>query len=112
MRPGPAQLPQVPRDGAVADGAALRVPQRWVSEITEYEPPYRFVDEQRQGPYALWHHEHRFADAETGGTLITDRVTYALPFGPLGRIAHALLVRRQLASIFDYRDRRVAEMFA
>jgi ligand-binding SRPBCC domain-containing protein len=86
----------------------LGVPQRWVSEITEYDPPHRFVDEQRHGPYASWHHEHRFAATSTGGTLITDRVTYALPFGPLGRIAHALLVRRQLESIFDYRDARVA----
>ncbi len=89
----------------------LRVPQRWVSEITEYDPPHRFVDEQQHGPYASWHHEHTFAATSSGGTAIADRVTYSLPFGPLGRIAHALFVGRQLASIFDYRDRKVAELF-
>lgn len=105
--------PLVMRAGLVIEYRVhpLRVPQRWVSEITEYEPPHRFVDEQRQGPYALWHHEHLFAATPTGGTRITDRVTYTLPFGPLGRIAHALLVRRQLAAIFAYRDARVAALF-
>lgn len=80
----------------------LGVPQKWVSEITAYDPPHRFVDEQRKGPYRRWHHEHRFR-AVDGGTEVTDTVSYALPFGALGRVAHRLLVRRQLESIFDYR---------
>lgn len=92
----------------------LGFPQKWVSEITAYDPPHRFVDEQLEGPYALWHHEHRFRAVEEGprgpGTEVTDTVTYALPFGPLGRLAHALLVRRQLESIFRYRKARLPEL--
>lgn len=87
----------------------LGVPQRWVSEITAYDPPHRFVDEQVAGPYARWHHEHRFR-AVDGGTEVTDTVTYALPFGPIGRLAHGLLVRRQLESIFDYRERTLVDL--
>ena len=92
----------------------LGVPQKWVSEITAYDPPHRFVDEQVKGPYAKWHHEHRFRAVEegpmAGGTEVTDTVTYALPFGPLGRLAHGLLVRRQLESIFEYRSARLPEL--
>jgi ligand-binding SRPBCC domain-containing protein len=87
----------------------LGFPQRWTSEITEWDPPGKFVDEQRAGPYRSWHHEHTFR-AVDGGTEIRDRVEYALPFGPLGRIAHALLVRRQLEAIFDHREEVVHEL--
>lgn len=87
----------------------LGFPQKWVSEITAYEPPHRFVDEQRAGPYARWHHEHRFRAVE-GGTEVEDTVTYALPFGPLGRLAHFLFVRRQLEAIFRYRELRLREL--
>ncbi len=82
----------------------LGLPQKWVSEITAYDPPHRFVDEQVKGPYARWHHEHEFREVE-GGTEVRDTVTYELPLGPLGRLAHAVLVRRQLEGIFDYRAR-------
>jgi ligand-binding SRPBCC domain-containing protein len=85
----------------------LGFPQTWLSEITAYDPPHRFVDEQVRGPYERWHHEHRFR-AVDGGTEVTDTVTYALPYGPIGRLAHALLVRRQLESIFDFRTRTLA----
>ena len=88
----------------------LGVPQRWVSEITVWDPPRRFVDEQRCGPYRRWHHLHEFR-ATAGGTEIRDRVTYELPLGPLGRLAHALFVRRQLESIFAFRERVVNELF-
>ena len=87
----------------------LGLPQKWVSEITAYEPPHRFVDEQREGPYAYWHHEHRF-DAIDGGTEVTDTVRYALPFGAIGRLANGVLVRRQLESIFDYREKTLTEL--
>ena len=87
----------------------LGFPQKWVSEITAYDPPHRFVDEQVVGPYRRWHHEHRFR-AVDGGTEVTDTVTYALPFGPLGRLAHSLVVRRQLESIFRYRSERLPEL--
>lgn len=76
---------------------------KWKTLITEYDPPHRFVDEQTKGPYSYWHHEHTFEDT-AGGVLIRDRVDYRLPFWVLGDIAHALVVRRQLEQIFDYRE--------
>jgi ligand-binding SRPBCC domain-containing protein len=88
----------------------LGVPQRWVSEITAYDPPHFFVDEQREGPYRRWRHEHRFSETATG-TEIIDRIEYALPFGPLGRLGHALFVRRQLESIFEHRERTIRTVF-
>ena len=86
------------------------IPQRWTSEITEFDPPHRFVDEQIEGPYRSWRHVHEFREV-AGGTEIFDRVAYELPLGPLGRIAHALVVRRQLQSIFGYRERTIARLF-
>ena len=86
-------------------------PMRWSSEIKIWEPPYRFVDNQLRGPYKLWHHEHRFSE-QNGGTLIRDHVDYALPLGILGEIAHALLVRRDVESIFAYRQKRLEELLA
>lgn len=88
----------------------LWIPQRWTSEITVWDPPHRFVDEQRRGPYRRWHHEHTFR-AVGDTTEIRDRVTYALPLGPLGRLAHALFVRRQLESIFTYRSAVIDDLF-
>lgn len=87
----------------------LGFPQRWTSEITEYDPPRRFVDEQVVGPYRRWRHIHEFRPVGNG-TEIIDVVEYELPFGRLGRLAHALFVARQLRTIFDYRERIVAEM--
>ncbi len=89
---------------------ALGVRRRWTSEITVWQPPVRFVDEQVRGPYRSWHHLHEFWQIRTG-TEIRDVVTYRLPFGLLGRLAHALLVRRRLEEIFAYRERVVAELF-
>lgn len=85
-------------------------PVHWTTLITDYEPPVRFVDVQLKGPYTFWHHTHTFA-AAGGGTQLTDRVRYALPFGPLGRIANLLAVRRQVRGIFDYRERVIADQF-
>jgi ligand-binding SRPBCC domain-containing protein len=85
------------------------LPMRWVSEITEWQPPYQFVDTQLRGPYALWRHQHTFA-AERGGTRITDNVEYALPFGFLGQIVHTLLVRKDVERIFDYRRRKLTKL--
>ncbi len=79
-----------------------RVPIRWTTEIVEWEPARRFVDVQRSGPYSLWEHTHSFTPVE-GGTLIEDRVRYALPVGPLGALAHVAFVRRDLRRIFDFR---------
>lgn len=85
------------------------IPMRWISEINEWEPPHRFVDTQLRGPYKLWRHQHIFV-AENGGTRITDDVEYALPFGVLGRIAHALMVRRDVEGIFAFRQKKLAEL--
>ena len=84
---------------------------RWVSIITSYDPPMRFIDEQLRGPYSFWHHTHTFKEHE-GGTLITDEVKYAVPFGILGRIVRRLFVRRQLDKIFSYRTIVIHKKFS
>lgn len=74
----------------------------WVTEITQVREYEFFIDEQRFGPYSFWHHQHSFK--ETGeGTEMTDLVHYALPFGPLGRIMNALIIRQRLNKIFTFR---------
>ena len=84
------------------------IPIRWQSEITVWEPPRRFVDEQRRGPYRVWRHEHTFAERD-GGTLVGDRVEYETPGGPL---VHRFLVRPDLVKVFAYRQERFKELFA
>lgn len=86
------------------------IPMRWRTLIESYDPPNSFVDTQVKGPYAHWHHTHTFRDVP-GGTEIGDVVRYELPLGPLGRLAHAVMVKRQLATIFDYRTRVMMELF-
>jgi ligand-binding SRPBCC domain-containing protein len=88
----------------------LGIPVTWVTEITQVRSGEYFVDEQRAGPYRLWHHEHHFR-AVPGGVEMRDVVHYALPFGPLGDWLNALLVRRRVAGIFDYRSAVLARMF-
>jgi hypothetical protein len=92
------------RPGAAIDYALSLhgVPLRWRSRITVWEPGVRFVDEQERGPYALWRHTHEF-ESRVDATVVRDVVEYALPAGPLGRIARGLFVDRALARIFDYR---------
>lgn len=74
----------------------------WVTEITHVQEPEYFVDEQRFGPYALWHHQHRFR-VVAGGVEMTDEVNYAIPLGFLGRLAHWLFVGREVNRIFEHR---------
>lgn len=88
----------------------LGIPFGWTSRITAWEPPRQFVDEQIRGPYARWVHTHTFAE-DGRSTVIHDAVRYALPFAPLGEIAHPL-VRRQLARIFAHREDAVREALA
>ena len=84
----------------------------WVTEITAVEDRSYFIDDQRFGPYKLWHHLHRFQAVNDGKAVkMLDRVTYALPFGPLGEIAHTVFVRDKLKSIFDYREKAMIEKF-
>jgi ligand-binding SRPBCC domain-containing protein len=86
-----------------------RVPVSWRTRIEQWEPGRRFVDRQLSGPFARWEHLHLFEPVEDG-TLIVDRVDYRMPFGPLGGVAHALLVGRDLHRIFDYRREAVARL--
>ena len=85
-------------------------PVRWDTCITRWEPGKSFVDRQERGPYRLWVHTHTF-EPIGDGVLMGDLVRYALPFGPLGRLAHALWVRGALAQIFDYRFERIGLIF-
>jgi ligand-binding SRPBCC domain-containing protein len=103
--------PRALSTGAVLDLQLswLGVPVRWRALVREWDPPYRFVDVQVRGPYARWEHRHRFLE-EGEGTWVEDRVTYRLPLGSLGRAAHALLVRRQIAALWRYRTRRLDEL--
>ena len=84
------------------------IPVAWLTRIEDWTPGERFVDAQLAGPYRLWHHTHEFEAAGDGGTLMRDTVRYALPYWPLGEVAHALVVRRDLAAIFAHRHREVA----
>jgi len=82
----------------------------WLTEITHVKEGSYFVDEQRIGPYRLWHHEHSFEEVE-GGTQIVDRVTYVMPFGFIGEIVHAVWVGGRLKGIFAFRKNKVKELF-
>ncbi len=102
----------------MAEGAIIEytirlggLPVRWRTRILEWKPPHHFKDEQERGPYASWVHTHSFEERD-GGTLMTDRVRYRLPFDPIGRMAHAPLVRPSVNAIFDFRYDRVREIFA
>lgn len=79
------------------------IPLRWETIITEHDPPRRFVDEQGKGPFAHWHHEHKFDAIGPNQTRITDIITYTPPFWIFGQIADALFIRRQLTAMFAYR---------
>ena len=82
----------------------------WMTEITHVNAPYYFVDEQRTGPYALWHHQHHLKSVK-GGIEMMDEVNYALPMSVFGTIAHVLFVKKQLKSIFDFRYQVLEGMF-
>jgi hypothetical protein len=87
------------------------VPVTWLTQIREWAPPHRFVDEQLKGPYALWHHTHTF-ERDGEDTIMRDVVRYRIGFGPLGTLADRLLVRRDVEAIFDFRAQRVPELLA
>ena len=108
-------------DGPMKVGLRLRyalrpllgIPARWVSRITAFEAPVAFVDVQEKGPYRRWEHTHTFADESVNGrvgTRVTDSITYELPFGPLGDLVNALVVRRRLEGIFAHRRSAVTRL--
>jgi ligand-binding SRPBCC domain-containing protein len=88
----------------------MGIPLYWMTEITHVIPGKYFVDEQRFGPYSMWHHQHHFREVR-GGVEMTDIVHYKLPLSFLGDIAHVLFVKRQLQQIFDFRYRKVEKLF-
>jgi ligand-binding SRPBCC domain-containing protein len=106
----PVPIPM--KEGALIDYTVkvFGVRIRWKTQISEYGPPRRFVDEQLRGPYALWRHTHTFSEVD-GGTGIRDEVEYAMPFGVIGRIARRLIVRRQLDAIFAHRANVIERHF-
>lgn len=104
-------LPILMRPGTLIDYRLKLhgIPFHWQSEITVWDPPNCFVDEQRRGPYRQWVHRHTFTDTVDGGTLIEDEVLYRLPLAPFGEAVHPLL-RQQLEGIFAYRRETVARL--
>src|SRR5438046_732537 len=101
--------------GSVLDFSVrtLGIPVRWRVMVREFDRPYRFVDVQLWGPFARWEHRHRFAAGsavlagnDDAGTWVEDRITYRLPLGPLGALAHRLGAERKIVRLFDYRERR------
>ncbi len=117
LAPPPASL----EPGALLDFTVrvLGIPTRWRVMIREVDRPYRFVDAQLLGPFARWEHRHRFVagpEREDGagpeGTWVEDRLTYRLPGGPFGEVAHALGAGRRMARLFAHRERRVRELLA
>jgi ligand-binding SRPBCC domain-containing protein len=83
----------------------------WVTEITTVKEQEFFIDEQRFGPYSMWHHEHFFETLPNGNTLMKDKISYKIPFGFLGAIAQTLFIKKQLQSIFKYREEVLDTLF-
>jgi ligand-binding SRPBCC domain-containing protein len=86
------------------------IPMTWVTEITQVVEGRYFIDEQRIGPYSLWHHQH-FIEPHEHGVMMTDIVSYSPPLGFLGRLANTLFIRRQLEEIFSYRAKALNKLF-
>ncbi len=88
----------------------MGIKTKWVTEITHVKDHSYFVDEQRFGPYALWHHKHFINDIENGIEM-EDIIDYKIPFGLLGQMAHPILVKPKLEEIFNYRTKKLEELF-
>ena len=88
----------------------LGIKMNWMTEITHVKEQEYFVDEQRFGPYALWHHQHHFKEIK-GGVQMTDILNYAIPYGAIGRLANKVLVAKEIQKIFTYREKAIKEMF-
>ena len=93
----------------------IRIPlfgtHRWLTEIKHIRDGVSFVDEQRLGPYRLWYHYHKIESLDNHKTKMIDHVTYALPFGPLGKVVHMIKIEKMLRDIFDYRREKLLELF-
>jgi len=109
LSPHPLEMKQ----GAVFDYTIklYKISVHWRTLITTYEPPYRFVDEQIKGPYSYWHHTHIFKEVNDG-VEIHDSVSYSIPFGLLGRLLHAVWIKRDLERIFKFRKNVIDQIFS
>lgn len=108
-----SELPEKMRQGMIivyTVRPVMNIPVTWVTEITHVNEPFYFVDEQRFGPYKMWHHEHIFREVDDG-IIMEDIVSYALPLGFLGRIAHWIFVRKKVQEIFKYRSAILKDYF-
>jgi ligand-binding SRPBCC domain-containing protein len=88
----------------------MGIRMNWLTEITYIEHHKYFIDEQRSGPFSLWHHEHHFRQIERG-IKMTDILSYGIPFGPIGRIANSLVVKNRILDIFSFRRLKIDEIF-
>jgi len=88
----------------------LNLKMVWITEITHIEDHKLFIDEQRIGPYKMWHHEHRF-DQIDDGIIMTDTITYVPPFGLLGMVANILFIKKRIKKIFDHRQYIIEKIF-
>lgn len=84
----------------------------WVTELTQVKENCFFIDEQRFGPYKMWHHEHSFKKVDENSCIVGDKVSYKLPLGLLGKLAHVLFVKRQLRGIFEFRNKQIVKIFS
>lgn len=108
-------LPPKMYEGMIITYSVVPVPPfraSWVSEITHLAPPHYFVDEQRVGPYSMWHHEHHLREVDNGKSVeVIDQITYKVPGGPISPLIHRFLVRPRLDSIFKFRREKLAQLF-
>ncbi|CAM3859003.1 MULTISPECIES: SRPBCC family protein [Flavobacterium] len=88
----------------------MGIPTKWVTEITHVEDKKYFVDEQRFGPYSLWHHKH-FLNEIPGGVEMEDIIDYKIPMGIIGQMVHPIIVKPKLNEIFEYRRKKLIELF-
>ncbi|WP_159023547.1 SRPBCC family protein [Formosa sp. L2A11] len=106
-------LPDAMYEGMIINykvSPVLGIKTTWVTEITHVKDNHYFVDEQRVGPYKIWHHQH-FLEETPEGTLMKDIVTYQPPFGILGNIANVIMIENKLKEIFEYRNTVLNELF-
>jgi ligand-binding SRPBCC domain-containing protein len=88
----------------------FHIPMTWVTEITQVKEPFYFVDEQRSGPYTIWHHEHHF-EAVENGVMMTDKLFYKVPFGVFGNLADSLFIHKKVEGIFGFRKKYLDEKY-
>lgn len=110
-----SNVPDVMYDGLLIE-YEIKIPifgrKRWLTEISDVVPGESFVDMQIKGPYRYWRHFHQLLPSGINASLMIDRIDYELPFGPLGTMTHNLVIRQQLESIFDYREKALQRIFS